>query len=116
MLRSALLLALAAVATPVLADEVLLARPIEAGSVAADGLSLVAYYVALPDDGFAVTATWLGADDAEPSRLTLRLAEGDSASFSLPGHLGTRLTFARDVDAVTVTAVPVEMRDRSASL
>lgn len=116
MFKSSLLLAATLVASPALADEVRLTRPIEAGSIAMESLDLVAYFVTLPNDGYAVTATWLGSDDAEASRLTMRLDEGDAVSFSLPGHPETLLTFARDVDSVSVIAAPVVAPTRSASL
>ena len=93
-----------------------MSAPIEAGSLDTGDIDLVAYYVPLADDGFEVTATWLGDEDAEASRLVMRLDEGDDVAFSLPGHAGTLLTFSRDFDAVTVRAEPTSAAIRSASL
>lgn len=105
-LRSILAAAALAATAPAFADEVRMSAPIEAGSLTGGGVALVAYYVPLADDAFEVTATWLGADDAEPSRLVMRLEDGDAVSFSLPGHLDTRLTFARAFETVTLRAEP----------
>ena len=78
-------------------------------------MSLVAYYTPEGADGFEVTAIWLGDEDAEPSRIVMLLAEGDTVAFSLPGHTDTRFTFTREFDAVAVRAEPVEAF-RNASL
>lgn len=103
-------------ALPALADEVRLSAPVEAGSLHAEGVTLVAYYLPGADDLLEVTATWLGDEDAEARRLVMRLADGDEVAFSLPGHMETLFTFARDVDAVTVRTDPVAERIRNASL
>jgi hypothetical protein len=101
---------------PAFAGEARMSRPIEAGSLAEDGVSLVAYYVPLADDAYEVTATWLGADDAEAHRLVMRLAEGEDVTFALPGHPGLLYTFAREFDAVRISTEPAAETFRSASL
>ncbi len=113
---AALTTAAALAALPALADEVRMSSPVEAGSLHADDVTLVAYYIPLADDGFEVTVTWLGDEDAEANRTVMRLVDGDAVSFSLPGHLGTLLTFTREFDAVTLSAEPVTETLRSASL
>jgi len=117
MLKSLLTAAVVAgAALPAFADEVRMTRPIQAGSLATDEISLVAYYVPLAGDGYEVTATWLGADEAEAHRLVMRLAEGDSVSFALPGHPEALFTFSRESDTVSVSAEPAAETIRSASL
>ena len=116
MLRTAFALALAATALPTFAEDARISRPIEAGSIVADGVWLVAYYVPLDDDAYEVSAPYIGPDDAEPSRLVMRLEEGDDVSFSLPGHLESLLTFSREFDSVRITAEPAAATLRSASL
>lgn len=115
MLRSALVAALAAIALPLPAEEVRLVRPVEAATLATGSVVFNAYFVSLPDDGVEVTAFWREGAQADSTRLTIRLDEGDAVSFSLPGHPETRFTLARDLDAVTVRATPV-VRARRASL
>lgn len=104
------------VALPALADEVRMSAPVEAGSLHADDLSLVAYYVPLDDGRLEVTATWLGDAATEARRLVLPLADGDEVAFSLPGHMDTLFTFARERDAVTVHSAPAAGAIRNASL
>lgn len=104
------------VAVPVLADEVRMSAPIEAGSLDVRGLALVAYYTPVGDDAFEVTATWIGDEDTEPSRLVMVLAEGDEVAFALPGHADTMLTFTREFEAVAVRAEPAGGELRNASL
>jgi hypothetical protein len=112
---AALALALAA-AVPAFAGDTLMTRPIEAGSIATEDLNLVAYYVPLADDGYAVTATWIAEGETEASRMTMRLESGDAVTFSLPGHLDTRFTFARQDEVVRVTSTPVVTKFEAASL
>ena len=106
-LKPLLVAAATLAALPAFADEARMSAPIEAGSLSSGDIAFVAYYVPLADDAFEVTATWLGDEDAEPHRLSMRLDEGDRVAFSLPGHMDTLLTFSRDFDAVTVRAEPV---------
>lgn len=116
MFKTLLAAAATLVAVPVLADEVRMSAPIEAGSLDLGDLTLVAYYTLKGADSFEVTAVWLGDEDAEPSRLVMLLNEGDEVAFSLPGHADTRFTFAREFDAVAVRAEPMAETVRSASL
>jgi hypothetical protein len=116
MVRTTVALAVTLLAGATFADDVRIMRPIEAGILATEDLTLVAYFAEFPDEGYQVTATWLGVEDTEPNRLTMRLAEGDRVSFSLPGHAGTRFTFARGFEEITVEATPVSRDDRAARL
>jgi hypothetical protein len=120
MSKPAIALALAAAVTlgalPAVAGEARTATPIEATSLAIGGVQMVAYFVPSAGDLYDVTATWIGTDGAAPQRLVLRLADGDRVSFGLPGHEGTAFTFAREIDAVTISAEPAATEFRSASL
>jgi hypothetical protein len=116
MLKALLASAVTVMALPALADDIRTTQPIEAGSLATDDLSLVAYFVPLADDGYEVTATWIGVDDTEARRLVMRLDEGDNVSFSLPGYEDTLFTFNREFDALNISAEPVISSVRNASL
>jgi hypothetical protein len=115
MMKTLLAAAATLVAVPALADEARISAPVEAGSLHSDDLSLVAYYLPLEDGRLEVTATWL-ADGADARRLVMPMADGDEVAFSLPGHMDTLFTFARDLDAVTVRSAPSALAIRNASL
>ena len=116
MIKTLLAAAAAAAALPALAGEARMSAPIEAGTVASNGVTLVAYYLPLEDESYEVTATWLGEEDAEARRLVMRLDAGDDVTFALPGHLETLYTFSRALDAVTVRAAPAHEAIRNARL
>lgn len=116
MLKALVTFALATAALPAFAGEVRTTTPMQAQSIATPAVDMVAYFVPVDGEGYEVTATWLGAEDDGPSRLVMRLADGDRVSFALPGHKDTLYTFERDFDAVTISAEPVESEIRSASL
>lgn len=116
MLKALVTFALATAALPAFAGEVRTATPMEARSLASPTVEMVAYFVPVDGGGYEVTATWLGDEDDSPSRLVMRLEDGDRVSFALPGHVDTRYTFVRDFDAVTISAEPVEAEMRNASL
>lgn len=121
MLKTTIAVALAAIALPVvtlpaLAGEVRTATPIEATALTTDDLQMVAYFVPAGDDRYEVTATWLDADDDDARRLVLSLDDGDRVSFALPGNEDTVFTFAREIDAVTISSKPAGGAFRNASL
>jgi hypothetical protein len=107
MLRSILVAALAAAAVPALAEEMRLVRPAQPASFATGPVVFSAYYVAMPDESYRVTAIWRDAGDGEAVRVTMHLAEGDAISFTLPGHPDDRFTLSRDQDSVTIRTTPV---------
>ncbi len=116
MLKTVLALTLAAAAAPALAGEVRTATPFEAKTIATPSVQMVAYFAPVDADGYEVTATWLGAGDETPARLVLRLDDGDAVRFTLPGHADTDFTFARRVDAVTITTTPAADALRGAGI
>lgn len=109
------LLAMQLLATPALADEATVARPIEGGSLHAGHLDMSVYYV--PVDGgllevHAIFAT-KGGDD--PGRVVMGLADGDSVAFAIPGHRGQLYRFSRSGEKVTVSS-ETEMPARADAL
>lgn len=105
--------AVALVAAPAFSDEVRTVHPIEATTLSAGGVDMVAYFVPTGDDLYEVTATW--TDGGAPRRLILSLDDGDSVSFAVPGHTDTLYTFSRNSAALTISNRPSEEL-RSASL
>lgn len=121
MSRRALLAAAASAASvfvlPAVAGEIRLTAPIEAGTIAEQGIDLVAYYIRAEDGAYVVTATWVSDGDATaPRRLAMRLQPGEGTTFSLPGHAATSFSFSRTGDAVSITSGPAPDWKRTASL
>jgi hypothetical protein len=115
MFRSLVLAAMAAaaLAAPVGAEETTMTRPIEAGSLHAGPLDMVAYWVAEGDGaGYRVTATFaprLDRPARPPMRVVLALAEGDDVAFAMPGYPEALYRFRRSGGAVTVSVRPVAL-------
>lgn len=64
------------------------------------------YYTNAPDGGLEVVVTYAGnADVGHPSRIIMKLSDGDSVTFGLPGESGTLYEFTRSGDIVTVSDV-----------
>lgn len=109
--------AASAFALPAVADEVRLTAPIEAGTIAEEGIDLVAYYTRAQDGAYVVTATWVSNGDATaPRRLVMQLLPGEGTTFSLPGHEETSFSFGRTGDVVSITSAPAPAWKRTASL
>ncbi|RUV34554.1 MAG: hypothetical protein EOQ39_34920 [Mesorhizobium sp.] len=99
---SASLLAALFLATPALAEEATIGRPIEGGSLHQGHLDMVAYYV--PDgDLLEVTATFAPKAGGDPLRVVMGLANSDAVSFSIPGYPGSLYAFSRSGKEVTVS-------------
>lgn len=105
---------LAFAALPAHADEVRTVTPIEARSVSVAGVDMVAYFVPGADDLYDVTATW--TDGTSLRRLVLRLDDGDSVTFALPGHADTLYTFARESARLIISTATSDGAFRNASL
>ncbi|MFT3973899.1 MAG: hypothetical protein QM699_10740 [Amaricoccus sp.] len=116
MLKTALAVALATAALPAFAGDVRTSTPIEAKTLTTDNLQMVAYFVPKAGDLYEVTATWVDADGDSPHRLVMGLDDGERVSFSLPGHKETLFTFAREIDALTISTTPTDGEIRNASL
>lgn len=120
MSRRALLaaaVAASAFALPAVADEVRLTASIEAGTIAEEGIDLVAYYTRAEDGAYVVTATWVSDGDATaPRRLVMQLQPGEGTTFSLPGHEETSFSFGRTGDVISITSAPAPAWKRTASL
>ncbi|MBZ9701749.1 MULTISPECIES: hypothetical protein [unclassified Mesorhizobium] len=98
------LLAALFIATPALAEEATIGRPIEAGSLHNGRLDVVVYYVPTNGDLLEVTATFASKGGGDPQRVVMGLADRDSVAFSMPGYRGSLYAFSRSGDEVTVSA------------
>lgn len=91
-------------ATGAFADSVTMSKPIQAGSLHQGPLDMVAYWVPLHDEGYEVTATFIGRMTGDqPMRVIMELNEGDDVSFSMPGYRAALYRFARSEDVVDVS-------------
>jgi hypothetical protein len=100
---SASLLAALFLATPAFAGDVTMERPIEAGSLHAGRLDMVAYYVPVDGDRLEVTATFASKAGGDPLRVVMALADGDKVAFSIPGYQDSLYAFSRSGEKVTVS-------------
>lgn len=99
------------------ADEIRLTAPIAAGTLAEEGIDLVANFTLAEDGAFVVTATWVSEGDATASRrLVMRLQPGEGTTFSLPRHEETAFFFSRTGDGVSIISAPAPAWKRTASL
>ncbi|MDX8481561.1 hypothetical protein RFN28_24310 [Mesorhizobium sp. VK24D] len=90
-------------ATPVLAEEATIGRPVQAGSLHEGRLDMVAYYVPVDGDLLEVTATFAPKDGGDPQRVVMGLADRDSVAFSMPGYRDSLYAFSRSGEKVTVS-------------
>ena len=97
------LLAALFLATPALAEEVTVERPIESGSLHGERLDMVAYYVPVDGDILEVTATFAPKGGGDPLRVVMGLANGDSVAFSVLGYPDSLHAFSRSGEKVTVS-------------
>ncbi|TPK96527.1 MULTISPECIES: hypothetical protein [unclassified Mesorhizobium] len=100
---SASLLAALFMATPALAEEATVGRPIEAGSLHTGRLDMVVYYVPIDGDLLEVAATFAPKGGGDPQRVVMGLADRDSVAFSMPGYKGSLYAFSRSGEEVTVS-------------
>ncbi len=83
-------------ASPTLAEEAVMSRPIQAGSLHEGPLDMVAYWTSTDGRHHEMTATFLArTEGAAPMRTVMALADGDEVSFGMPGHRGVLYGFAR---------------------
>ncbi len=93
-------------ASPALTEEVVLSRPIQAGSLHEGSLDMVAYWTSGDGREYNVTATFMPRTrDATPMRVVMQLADGDDVSFAMPGHRSSLYRFARRGTEVTASIV-----------
>jgi hypothetical protein len=97
------LLATLFLATPALAEDVTVGRPIQAGSLHAGRLDMVVYYVPVDGGLLEVTATSAPKGGGDPLRVVMGLADGDSVAFSVPGYQDSLYAFSRSGEEVTVS-------------
>jgi hypothetical protein len=89
---------------PAIAEEATIGRPIEGGSLHEGHLDMVAYYVPVDGDRLEVTATFAPKTGGDPLRVVMRLADGDSVAFSMPGHQDSLYAFSRSGEEVKVSS------------
>ena len=97
------LLAALFLATPAFAEDAIVGRPIEGGSLHAGRLDMVVYYVPVDGDRLEVTATFAPKGGGDPLRVVMGLADGDSVAFSMPGYQDSLYAFSRSGEKVTVS-------------
>lgn len=91
-------------ATVAMADSATMAKPIQAGSLHEGPLDMVAYWVPMDDDGYEVTATFIGRIEGDqPQRIVMKLVDGDDVSFAMPGYRTAQYRFERDGEAVNAS-------------
>jgi hypothetical protein len=84
-------------------------KPIQAATIALDGVTGVAYYTIEPD-GYRVVATVAAGYDGEPIRFEAVLTDGQKILMTVPGPENTKpseLEIARSVDQLTISSSPV---------
>jgi hypothetical protein len=101
---SASLLTALFLASPALAEEATVRRPIEAGSLHEGRLDMVVYYVPVDGDLLEVIATYAPKGGGEPMRVVMGLSDRDSVAFSMPGYRDSLYTFSRSGETVTVSS------------
>jgi len=87
------------------AGEITLTAPFEGRTLLDNGFGMSVYFTETDTNSFDVVALYVTPDaPVEPQRLRMQLMDGDSISFSLPGHMQTRYRFARTGTGVSVTS------------
>lgn len=93
-----------ALATGALAESATMTKPIQAGSLHDGPLDMVAYWMPVEDDGYELTATFIGRMPGDrPMRIVMRLEDGDDVTFAMPGYRSALYRFARDGAVVGAT-------------
>lgn len=89
------------------AGEIVLKAPLQGRTLQDNGLDMSVYFTKTGANGYDVVALYVTKESpADPQRLRMRLMEGESASFSLPGHMDKFFKFARTGTGVSVTSGP----------
>ncbi len=94
----------AGIAAVAAADDITISRALDGATVQESGVDMSVFYTK-DAATFEVTAVYVRkGNSAAPTRIQLRLMDGDRVSFSLPGGASAAYTFARTGSDVTVTA------------
>lgn len=114
MIRTTLFSALLATAAlPAFAEETSVAAPIEAASLHEGPLDMVAYYARTETGAYEVTATFADRELEKQMRVVMALEDGDAVQFSMPLYPEARYGFARDGEALTVSAERLDVQSAS---
>ena len=94
------------------ADTIVLSAPMAGGTVHTDDVDMSVYWTP-SDEAFEVVALYVpvGADTA-PQKLQMRLDNGDSVTFGLPGFDGATYNFERNADSLTVTGTQLPVAQK----
>lgn len=94
------------------AQDVTLSAKLEAGTLHAGDVDMVAYRTDLENGAYEVTAYFRARNSwAQPERVMLQLQDSDAVTFAMPSEPRMLYTFSRTADVVQISAnyVPVEM-------
>lgn len=100
------------------AEEAVMRRAIEAGSLHEGPLDMVAYWQADAAGALVVTATFAERDapEAQPMRVVMALGEGDAVAFAMPGFPEALYRFSRTGEIVAVSVGEAPLRRDMAGL
>ena len=113
MLRLASLAAVAALSTTLWSNDpgtqlVTLDQPSQSANIQHDGVALAMRYQFI-EGQMEVTATF--QDGGKPHRVVMRMDDGESLTFALPGQGGSLYSFARRGDALTARVETTKFPD-----
>ena len=106
------LLAVLAIALPMSlplaasAASLTLSEPLAGGTLREGTVDMSVYTQPVDETGIEVVAFYTERAGGEPQRLAMRLEDGDTTTFGLPGVSGVSYRFERAAEAVTVTSAP----------
>ncbi|MEJ8474542.1 hypothetical protein [Roseibium algae] len=89
------------------AGEIALNAPMQGATLQENGVDMSVYFTEADGVGYQLVATYVAPSEA-PSRFQMRLADGDSVSFSVPGHMNTLYRFSRNQTQVSVKTEQAE--------
>ena len=109
---SAALVTTAIASTAASAGSATLSSPMVGITLQSRDVDMSLYFIEIAGGRYEVVATYVGdTTPNDPGRLVMSLADGDSASFGLPGHPGVLYGFSRTGSSVTVSDILVSGDD-----
>ncbi|MEM9145982.1 MAG: hypothetical protein AAGC57_07255 [Pseudomonadota bacterium] len=96
---------------PAMAGGITLSRAMKTATLGTGGIDMVVFYI-MHERHLEVVATYaIPAILGAAARLRLEMLDGDSVAFSVPGAGEVTYGFARDGEAIHVSAQPAEPAD-----